>query len=188
MLAAVGVAGITRPAFVHIAGNVIVLFGRVLSRVADRAGELSKVTRHVTRVAVTIVGPAEGEPVVEAGLGPARMVRGMAQLAIRGKTRGNMVGIARASVVIRMAPVTVFGQVVTLTVTFLAIQASVGSAQSEEAIVIEISTLPTVCGVSVARFTVPRETGLLMIRSGRSIVVVHVAGGAILGGPGIHTG
>lgn len=68
MLAAVGVAGVARLAFVDVATDVIVVLVRIASFVADRAGELPEVSGGVALVAVAVMRAAQGKPVVEIGL------------------------------------------------------------------------------------------------------------------------
>ena len=68
MLAAVGVAGVARLTVVDVAADVIVIFIRIASLVANRAGELAEVSGDVALIAVAVVRTSQREPMVEIGL------------------------------------------------------------------------------------------------------------------------
>lgn len=100
----------------------------------------------------------------------------MALLAIRGETRSNVVWIAGALVILSVAAETVSRQVVTVSVTGLAVQAAMRSLQPKELVVVEICTGPTGGRVAMTILAIGWETLRLMIGP---IVVVDVATDAI---------
>ena len=87
-----------------------------------------------------------------------------------------MVRIAGGLVVLSVAAETVSRQVVTVSVTGLAVQAAMRSLQPKELIVVEICTSPTRGRVPVTILAIGWETLRLMIGP---IVVVDVATDAI---------
>ena len=100
----------------------------------------------------------------------------MALLAIRGESRSSVVWIAGGLVVLSVAAKTVSRQVVTVSVTGLAVQAAMRSLQPKELTVVEVCSAP-ICGrVPVTILAIGWETLRLMIGP---IVVVDVAADAI---------
>jgi len=100
----------------------------------------------------------------------------MALLAIRGETRSSVVRIAGGLVVLSVAAKTVSRQVVTVSVTGIAVQAAMRSLQPKELTVVEVRSAP-ICGrVPVTILAIGWETLRLMIGP---IVVVDVATDAI---------
>ena len=103
----------------------------------------------------------------------------MALLAIRGETRSDVVRIAGGLVILSVAAKTVSRQVVTVSVTGLAVQAAMRSLQPKELTVVEVCSAP-ICGrVPVTILAIGWETLRLMIGP---IVVVDVATDAIRAG------